>query len=188
MEVARGLFAQHGYEATSVRQITTKAKANLGAITYHFGSKEALYHAVIATCTEPLAEKVAKVGASHAKPLEVIEGVIRTFFEHAQDQAEFPKLIQRELSSGRPMPPPAQRAIQSNFRVIADAVRAGQKDGSIRPGDPILLVLSVMAQPFHFMVAGRVILLASGTDMHDPTTRARVVDHVVTTVRRALAA
>ena len=44
---ARDLFAQHGYDGTSVRDITARAKANLGAITYYFGSKEALFYAVI---------------------------------------------------------------------------------------------------------------------------------------------
>ena len=57
-----------------------------------------------------------------------------------------------------------------------------------RPGDPLLLTLSVMAQPFHFAVAGRVVLASAGLDFNEPTTRARIVEHVVTTVRRALAA
>lgn len=36
------LFIESGYEAMSLRQITTRAKANLAAVNYHFGSKEAL--------------------------------------------------------------------------------------------------------------------------------------------------
>ncbi len=40
-------FAEHGYEAASVRDITAKAEINLGAITYHFGGKDGLYRAVL---------------------------------------------------------------------------------------------------------------------------------------------
>ncbi|MSR06478.1 MAG: TetR/AcrR family transcriptional regulator [Gemmatimonadetes bacterium] len=188
VDVARRLFADQGYEGTSVRDITSRARANLGAITYHFGSKEALYHAVIASCAEPLADKVAQVAVTQAAPLDRIEAVVRTFFDHIANIPEFPRLIQRELASGRPLPPPAQSVIHRNFGVISEAVRLGQQDGTIRPGDPLLLTLSVMAQPFHFAVAGRMILIAAGIDLKDTATRARIVDHVATTVRRALAA
>jgi len=37
------LFADHGFDGTSVRAIADKAGANVAAINYHFGSKEALY-------------------------------------------------------------------------------------------------------------------------------------------------
>lgn len=42
LEAAESLFIESGYEAMSLRQITTKAHANLAAVNYHFGSKEAL--------------------------------------------------------------------------------------------------------------------------------------------------
>ena len=56
IEAARELFAQDGFDRASVRDITARAQANLGAITYHFGSKEALYHAVIERFATPLAD------------------------------------------------------------------------------------------------------------------------------------
>lgn len=188
VEVARSLFAEQGYDGTSVRAITSAAKTNLGAITYYFGSKEALYHEVISSCADPLAAEVARAAAAPGAPLDRIEAIIRAFFDHVVARPEFPKLILRELASARPLPPPAQRVVQHNFGAIAEAVRTGQDDGSIRAGDPVLLTLSAMAQPFHFAIAGRMIFTAAGIDLKDPATRARIVDHVATTVRRALAA
>ena len=41
-------MAQPGFAATSVSQITDAADANLGAINYHFRSKDALYAVVFA--------------------------------------------------------------------------------------------------------------------------------------------
>jgi len=40
---AEALFAQKGYHAVSVREITTAAECNLAAINYHFGNKQNLY-------------------------------------------------------------------------------------------------------------------------------------------------
>ncbi len=54
LDAAEQLFAEHGFSATSLRQITTKAQVNLAAVNYHFGSKEALVEAVIARRMEPI--------------------------------------------------------------------------------------------------------------------------------------
>lgn len=41
------LFAEHGIDAVTVRDIAAKAKESLGIIRYHFGSKEGLIEAVM---------------------------------------------------------------------------------------------------------------------------------------------
>ncbi len=47
LAAAESLFVEYGYEAMSLRQITAKAHANLAAVNYHFGSKEALMHELL---------------------------------------------------------------------------------------------------------------------------------------------
>jgi AcrR family transcriptional regulator len=47
LDTAERLFADHGFAATSLRQITAEAQVNLAAVNYHFKSKEALLSAVI---------------------------------------------------------------------------------------------------------------------------------------------
>jgi len=54
LDAAEHLFARDGYHATSLRGITTTADANLAAVNYHFGSKEALLEAVIVRRLDPL--------------------------------------------------------------------------------------------------------------------------------------
>ncbi len=46
LDAAERLFADEGFHATSLRQITQAADANLAAVNYHFGSKQALILAV----------------------------------------------------------------------------------------------------------------------------------------------
>lgn len=43
LETAEILFAQKGYQAVSVREITSAAECNLAAVNYHFGNTENLY-------------------------------------------------------------------------------------------------------------------------------------------------
>ncbi|OTH01072.1 TetR/AcrR family transcriptional regulator, partial [Pseudomonas aeruginosa] len=47
LEVAGRLFAQHGYANTASKAICEEAGADLAAINYHFGSRDALYKAVL---------------------------------------------------------------------------------------------------------------------------------------------
>ncbi len=48
LEATEWLFIESGYEAMSLRHITARASANLAAVNYHFGSKEALMQEVLA--------------------------------------------------------------------------------------------------------------------------------------------
>ncbi|CAB0149647.1 putative HTH-type transcriptional regulator YttP [Pseudidiomarina piscicola] len=52
LNAAEALFAEQGFEQTSLRQITTAADVNLASVNYHFGSKKALIQAVMARYLE----------------------------------------------------------------------------------------------------------------------------------------
>lgn len=47
LEAAEHLFAETGFSATSLRQITSLAEVNLASVNYHFGSKKELIQAVL---------------------------------------------------------------------------------------------------------------------------------------------
>ena len=54
LDAAEALFMEHGFEATSMRQITSEAEVNLAAVNYHFGSKEDLFEAVLTRRLDPM--------------------------------------------------------------------------------------------------------------------------------------
>jgi len=54
LDAAEALFMEHGYEATSLRAITTEAAVNLAAVNYHFGSKEELFQTVLTRRLDPM--------------------------------------------------------------------------------------------------------------------------------------
>lgn len=60
LNAAEALFAEQGFEQTSLRQITTEAHVNLASVNYHFGSKKALIQAVMARYLEVFMPKLAE--------------------------------------------------------------------------------------------------------------------------------
>jgi len=54
LDAAEALFTEHGFEATSLRQLTAAAGVNLAAVNYHFGSKEELFQAVLTRRLDPM--------------------------------------------------------------------------------------------------------------------------------------
>ena len=54
LDAAEALFMEHGFEATSLRQITSVAAVNLAAVNYHFGSKDDLFEAVLTRRLDPM--------------------------------------------------------------------------------------------------------------------------------------
>src|SRR4030095_9162769 len=54
LDAAEALFMEHGFEATTLRQITAAVSVNLAAVHYHFGSKEELFEAVLTRRLDPM--------------------------------------------------------------------------------------------------------------------------------------
>jgi AcrR family transcriptional regulator len=188
LAAARAAFARHGFDGASVRDITTAADVNLGAITYHFGSKEMLYLQVLRSLVGPLGARLRWAMRAPAPPLERVERAVRAFFTHIRTHPEMPAIMVREMASGRAIAPPVLALLRMALPLVAGAIEEGQRHGSIRAGDPTLLTLSTFAQPVYLNLARPALAVVAGLDLADEVHFQRVVDHAATTVRRALEA
>ncbi len=56
VKAAERLFAERGYDGTSIRAIVAKARVNQAAINYHFDGKDGLYREVLRTAFRALTE------------------------------------------------------------------------------------------------------------------------------------
>ena len=61
LSTAEQLFAEHGFAATSLRQLTACADVNIAAVNYHFGSKENLITEVFRRRFDELSERRLKL-------------------------------------------------------------------------------------------------------------------------------
>ncbi|GAB4328483.1 MAG: hypothetical protein Kow0074_24440 [Candidatus Zixiibacteriota bacterium] len=186
LNAARRLFSQRGYEGTSIKAITDAAGANLGAVTYHFKTKDALYEAVLRSLTGPLVESVHAALQQPGAPIDRIEAALRAYSEYMHTREEMPSLLLQELALQRPIPAPMRETIAPLLRGIAAVIEEGQRDGSIVGGDPLLLTISTMSQSAFLVVMRRPVKEIAGVNMHDPQTRKRMIDHIVAIVRRGL--
>ena len=108
LDAAESLFSHDGLEATSLRAITAKAGVNLAAVNYHFQSKDALIHAVIARRIDPVNQKrlemldvcEATFGREGPLPLDqVLDAFLRPVLELLTGQArEFTPLMGRAFT------------------------------------------------------------------------------------------
>src|SRR3954471_2140553 len=57
LDAAEILFMEHGFEATSLRQLTAAADVNLAAVNYHFGTKEELFQTVLTRRLDPMNQR-----------------------------------------------------------------------------------------------------------------------------------
>ena len=184
---ARELFSKHGYDGTSVRSITRLAGTNLGAITYHFGSKEALYNAVLASANEAVDQRLMAAAQAPGPPLERIGGIVQALFDVFVENPDYPQLIMHELARSSPLPEELRQALERRIGALAALIQQGQEEGSIRPGDPTFMALSVGSQPLWITLAARPLREGARIDQTNPETRARLVESVVEFVRAGLA-
>lgn len=185
---ARAQFAEQGYDGASIRAITAAAGANLGAVTYHFGSKRALYEAVVEDVMGPLADRVVAAATAEASPLERAGGVVRAFFAYFGEHHDVPRLMLQELANGRELPPPAARNMGRMLGALSALVQAGQADGTMRSGEARLMALAIVSHPLHLHLVRTQLRSFASLDIDDPALRARLVENAVRFVRGGLAA
>lgn len=190
LEAARPLFARQGFEGTSVRQITRTADVNLGAVTYHFGSKRALYDEVLARATRPLADAVARReepgGAAGATATDRIETALRTLLGALREHPDLPGLLFQEAAAGRDTPEAVSTTLHGLLERLAGLVRHGKTYESLEAGDPVLTAASLLAQTLSFGLLWRTLARPAPRGVLG-RSQAGLEAHVVDFTRRALA-
>ncbi|MEE8117248.1 MAG: TetR/AcrR family transcriptional regulator, partial [Gemmatimonadales bacterium] len=142
MAAGRKLFAEKGFHGTSLREITADAQANLGAVTYHFKTKEALYHAILEDVLGDLSSRIEAAARGHGTPPERLRGIVQATFGFFTAAPDAPQLVVRELAHGTP-PAPFARMARRNLAAVTQVVRDGQKHAVFRDIEPILVAFSL---------------------------------------------
>ncbi|MEM7305678.1 MAG: TetR/AcrR family transcriptional regulator [Planctomycetota bacterium] len=122
LDAAEGLFAQHGFDGASLREVTRAADANLAAVHYHFGSKaglfEAVFHRRLGTVNAERLALLERLESPRKRPgvAEILHAFLAPVFRlAAADGPEAPtvaRLLARAHSSAEVHAPSVREVLQ----------------------------------------------------------------------------
>lgn len=182
----RKLFGQRGFDGASVRAITQEAGANLGAVTYHFGSKLGLYSAVLEEGLRPMAGRVRAAAAAEGTALERILRIVEAYWDHLGNNPDLPHLLLQEVAAGKQPPDVVIEIVKGIRDTIAGLLMQGEQDGSVRPGHPALTAVTVVSQPIFLTLVAPMLRAVGPVDLQQPEARSRVLEHILAFVRAGL--
>lgn len=180
LDAAEGLFAEKGYEATSLQEICDRAGVTRGLPTYFFGSKEELYRSVLerALALTPTHEllKLLREQMHHpdARPEDGLRVVIERLFDFFVTHPTFIRIIEWEaLNGGRYLGdlPRLVTTLHEALQVLQEEAR-WQINAEQFLIDLVALCWFPLAQADTF-------LKPLGADVSDPDFLARRKQHVV---------
>ena len=135
---AERLFAVHGFQKVSVRDITAEANVNLASVNYHFGSKDALLFDIFRRRTAELNRMRARLlheanDAHGGRPpvraiLEALIGPPVRWLDPNGDRLISVQFLIRARSEGTEAMRDVLRTDVSHLRRFADALRAARPD------------------------------------------------------------
>ena len=184
----RKLMATRGYKGTAVRALTEEAGANLGAITYHFGSKDLLYQAVLEEVVAPFRRQVQMLREMPLPALQRLEYLIRGMFQHLSENPDMPRFMVQEIVLGDHPSPPIFESIKVVAPILVEIIQEGQSAGTIREGDPVLMALSALSQPIYLSIMPPVLANEEFLKAGVPQPGLSPEDHAVEFVLRGLEA
>jgi AcrR family transcriptional regulator len=121
LNTAERLFADRGFDATSLRHIVAEAEVNLAAVHYHFHSKDALLDAVILRKLKTvndermaLLDRFEREAGGRPAPVEqVLEAFIAPTFAVKERHPQFVRLMGRLHAEGFML-----RLMRDHFRPV----------------------------------------------------------------------
>jgi AcrR family transcriptional regulator len=85
IEVATRLFAEHGYEGTSIEAVLSAAGVSRGALYHHFAGKEALFEAVVSAVSAQVTVELTEVISGCADPVDALRTAALAWISLAAD-------------------------------------------------------------------------------------------------------
>lgn len=144
LNVAEILFAEQGFEAVSVREISKAADINIAMISYYFGSKEKLYEDVVnrkLISSKMIEEYIKRFPTYNDKLIAIVDMFITKFFE----RRNFQNIIFREMAMNQrtAMTELITTRLHENFSLLSDVISKGIKNKEFRKVDVELTVITI---------------------------------------------
>ena len=183
IQAGRKLISRKGFDGASVRALTEEAGANLGAVTYHFESKEKLYQAVLEDVLGPIREHLEMLRGMPFSAPQRLEFFIRGMFQHLQENPDMPRLMVQEIVLGENPSPQILKTVKVVVSVLTGIIQEGQAVGAIRQ---VLMALSTLSQPIYLSIMPPILGNEEIKKAGVPQPRISPEDHAVDFVMSSL--
>lgn len=158
MEASEALFADQGFNGTSVRDISEKANVNLAMVSYYFGSKEKLLEAIFQYRGEiaklKLESIIQKPGLSS---LDKVNLLIDHYIDKVMNQQCFYRIMAREqvLNATGPIAELILQMKRRNHDLISKLVQEGQKKGEFKKNIDVPLMITTMIGTANHLITSK---------------------------------
>jgi AcrR family transcriptional regulator len=139
---ARRLFAQQGFDATTVRQICREARSNLALVSYHFGGKESVFFALFDSYF-PMEELCFE--SEVEAPAENLRQVIGKLVRFKLEQPEMVTIIQQEILMNSPRLIGMSRHMYPVYNRLRQVLETGREQGVFQYDSTDHTMIFVMA-------------------------------------------
>lgn len=151
--VAETLFAQNGFEKTSVRAIAKDAQINVAMVSYYFGSKEKLLEALIIYRTKDLHFEIASISKDNLEPIEKIKKIIDLYINRINCNKGIYRILHFELTNEKndSRLDALNEIRKTNLESLTNIIEEGQEKGVFRKEIIIPLIpATILGTYFHF--------------------------------------
>ena len=181
LDAAERLFAERGYDATSLNDVGASAGVSRGTPGYFFGSKADLYRAVLERAFSEVREAVragrARALASSQTLDAILAGAVSDYFDFLAARPNFIRLIEREALGGARLLEGAGHLSAGQEALAAISSELGL-DGA-ESVDAAQLLLSVISLCWFPLIHARTVAPAVGVELDTLNDLERRKRHVV---------
>ncbi|HEY1695665.1 MAG TPA: TetR/AcrR family transcriptional regulator [Polyangiaceae bacterium] len=168
LDVATCLFAERGYEGTSMNDVAERVGMRKASLFYHFATKDALYEAVLDRLVASLQTALDAVYTSSGTYPDRLDAVTETMVNVLGSHPYAARLLLREAMDWGPV---IRGKLLDRITSVLEAgaawVRAGQEQGAFYDGDPKQMVLTAMSMHFLPFALGKLVEHYVGKDPFD---------------------
>ncbi len=150
-------FAHSGYDATGVAEICAAAAVSKGAFYHHFPTKQAVFIELLNAWLDALDRRFATVRADAPTVPDALRAMARAARQVFIDaRGQLPMYLEFWLQASRD-PNLWERTVEPYRRYetyFAELVRAGIREGSLRPVDPQAAARTLIAMAIGLLLQG----------------------------------
>jgi TetR/AcrR family transcriptional regulator len=171
LDAAEEVFGTKGYHAATLKEVAELAEFSVGSVYSFFSSKDDLFLHVFLRRGDDFLAGIREVVAVERPPLEQLQRVVEFEVGFFRAHPHFGCLYLRTASLARPLPRGGDDAgavatFQETVALQVELLRAGQREGAIRAGDPEAL-LGLLTGLVLAFIAGDPIVASGGTDQSE---------------------